>query len=274
MTCRAKQYDCSQASAERKARRQKGFTITELMVVITIMTVLSAILLPALNKSRSRSHAITCLNNLRQLQLSWQMYPDDNEDILPANNYVNGFKMGMLTVSSGPSWCPGDAINDVSTDNIKKGVLFSYNNSTSIYRCPADTSKVQTPATDMLRTRSYKMSGSINCTVSSAPSYRKLHEITAPHPSRLFVFIDAHESSMVDPHFTLPTVADDLQTKKKVWIDVPSSRHDQAGNLSFADGHIERWRWKTAKNFTSWQQSVSEAEVDDFRRLQAAMRQP
>lgn len=251
-------------------RHTSGFTITELMVVITIMAVLSAILLPALNKGRSRSQSISCLNNLRQLTMAWQMYGDDH-NTLAANNYVNGYKLGNLKQMSGESWCPGNALTDTTTENIRNGLLYRYIGSTGIYRCPADNSKVDdTAAEPILRTRSYKMSGSMNCTVIGNPTYQRPTELLSLQPERLFVFIDAHEDAMIDGHFTLPTLAEGY----KMWIDMPSDRHDGAGNLSFADGHIERWRWTTAKKFKQWQQPITSVdELSDLRRLQAVMRQ-
>ena len=247
--------------------------MAELLVVIAIMAVLSAILLPALNKGRSRSQAISCLNNLRQLQLSWQMYSDDNEDTLPANNYVDGFKVGSLVLTKGPSWCPGNARTDTTTANIENGLLFGYNHSTAIYHCPSDNSRVEAPGVegDRLRTRSYSMSGSINSEVTGGPFFRKFSEILTPSPSGLFVFLDTHEDGILDAQFAMFRNGSDYP---KAWIDLPSGRHDQAGNLSFADGHIERWRWQAPKAFTRWQQPASSMEdLNDLRRLQGAMRQ-
>ena len=33
------------------------------------------------------------------------------------------------------------------------------------------------------------------------------------------------------------------------WWDPPANRHSQGGNLSFADGHVERWKWEAPKVF-------------------------
>jgi prepilin-type N-terminal cleavage/methylation domain-containing protein/prepilin-type processing-associated H-X9-DG protein len=251
------------------ARSQAGFTMTELMVVIAIMAILSAILLPALNKGRSRSQAISCLNNLRQLQIGWQMYADDHE-ALPANNYVNNSKLGSgFTVTTGSSWCPGDARIDTTTENIERGQLFPYNKSAAIYHCPTDSSKVEgLPGTvPALRTRSYSMSASIGGEVAGFPTFIRYSEIVDPGPSSLFVFIDANENGITDAHFALHPLASGW----KSWIDMPTDRHDQAGNLSFADGHIERWKWGAAKDFEYNKEAVGR-DLEDMKRLQNAMR--
>ena len=255
----------------RRKARCAGFTLTELLIVITIMAILSAILLPALNKGRSRSQSISCLNNLRQLQLAFQMYSEEADGILPSNDFVNQAKGGWgLTTINGKSWCPGDARVDVTLDNVKRGLLYPYTRSASIYHCPADRTKVDVPTggIEVFRTRSYSMSSSINSEVTKpqSPTFVKYSEINYPPPSQLFVFIDANDNSVSDSHFAvLPGV--------KKWIDMPSDRHGQAGNLSFADGHIERWAWAAEKKLEmQMQQPSSAADQADLERLQRAIK--
>ena len=61
-------------------KQQNGFTLVELMVVITIVAILAGLLLPVLSKARHRAADTICTGNLRQLVLAGQMYWNDNDN--------------------------------------------------------------------------------------------------------------------------------------------------------------------------------------------------
>src|SRR5882724_9049040 len=65
--------------------RSLAFTLVELLVVLAMITILAALLLPALAGARAKAKAITCLNNVRQLGLATQIYTDEFSERLPYN---------------------------------------------------------------------------------------------------------------------------------------------------------------------------------------------
>jgi prepilin-type N-terminal cleavage/methylation domain-containing protein len=64
-------------------RLRDGFTLIELLVVIAIIAILAGMLLPALAKAKAKGNGIMCLNNTKQLMMSWKLYVDDQNGKIP-----------------------------------------------------------------------------------------------------------------------------------------------------------------------------------------------
>ena len=76
-------------------RRKKGFTIIELLVVISVILILAAIITPAVHKAKAKARRVQCLANIRQVGQAALMYSQDWDDDLPRA----ATKLAWFTVS-------------------------------------------------------------------------------------------------------------------------------------------------------------------------------
>jgi len=222
-----------------------GFTLIELLVVIAIIAILASLLLPALNRARAKAEGIGCLNNLKQVQLAWGMYADDNNGRLPENRGMsvtsNAWVTGTLRWDS--TFAPWP--DNTNTLFLTEGELGPYvAKNVGIFKCPAD----KYPGARGSRVRSISMNGfagdvdRINAGLNpSWKLYLKITDITAPPPAMCWIFLDEHPDSINDPLFSV------LMTPGALWTDVPASYHNGACGFSFADGHSEIRKWLDAR---------------------------
>ena len=240
------------ALGSRRPVAPGGFTLIELLVVIAIIAILAALLLPALSRAKSKAQDISCLSNLRQLQVCWQLYIGDHDDRLPANTALNEGDMGdrgAWTVDLA-SWLQGNAWTDITPTNLQRGVLYPYNHSLGIYRCPADKSTVRDQGL-IPRNRSVSISMYMNFRADpTSPGYElcwhRLAQIQRPGPSRAAVFLDENEKSIQQSAFGInaPDRLTMFDSPLWTWVSFPATRHSNGGTLSFADGHAEVWHWR------------------------------
>ncbi len=230
--------------SKSKNRGLTGFTLMELLVVIAIIAILAALLLPAIAKAKNSAQVATCMNNLRQLQLAWTMYADDNEGKLVPNKYVIGnphssrfsWVQGRLDFSPNN---PGNT-SDAAFLDPTLSAFAPYISNTKVYRCPSDKSAVKISGSYQNRVRSYGMNWALAS--EKTRDIRVVHnysDINSPPPAKMFVFIDQHPDYMSDPHFHM--MLD--QGSAAAFADIPASRHNGSGALTFADGHTERRKW-------------------------------
>jgi prepilin-type N-terminal cleavage/methylation domain-containing protein/prepilin-type processing-associated H-X9-DG protein len=217
-------------------RRKRAFTLIELLVVIAIIAILAAMLLPALNKAKERANTTACLNNVKQLQVCFQMYTDENQDYFP-NNDVSG------TSSRPESWIRGNVQILTPADpaqDVKQGVLFNYNSSSAIYRCPASRAYLLGAGGARIpHNRSYAISVWLNCSVRKGPPYFAPQRMAViRQPSRVSAFWEENAVSIDNGAIGLNDT-----NAPAVW-NLPANRHNNSGIMSFLDGHVEVWKWR------------------------------
>jgi prepilin-type N-terminal cleavage/methylation domain-containing protein/prepilin-type processing-associated H-X9-DG protein len=251
------------STAEQCGERVRAFTLIELLVVIAIIAILAAMLLPALSRAKQKALGIQCLNNNKQLVTAWHVYSLDFRDRVCNNFTIPGTENAINNrtfdnwVNNVITWGAGGGIDDLSNTNVawvKNGVLANYTaNAVGIYQCPADTylSPVQRIAGWTRRLRSNSMNALFGWSGTDGrndsdgrawfdANYRQfLKQTDVPQPATTWLTVDEHPDSNNDGFFIVPIDPNN-------WGDLPGSFHGGACGFSFADGHAEIHKWKSA----------------------------
>lgn len=225
------------------ANTRHGFTLIELLVVIAIIAILAAMLLPALSKAKGKAQTMSCLSNLKQLQLAHQMYIGDNNDY-----FVNNDVSGANGKDAGPNaWVQGNVqvYSGLYQNYLKTGVLWQYNQSLDIYRCPSSRAFVRSLGVTVPHVRSYAISVWLNCNnvsqVNNDTYALMAKKVSAVRqPSQVFTFAEENQVSIDNGTLGVNSRA------SARWWNPPTARHNNSATFAFVDGHAEVWRWRGA----------------------------
>ncbi len=224
------------------ARRRDAwaFTLIELLVVIAIIAILAAMLLPVLSQAKQKANAINCVSNLKQLQLGWATYQNDNNDrCMP--NAPAGARAGQTWVPSTPSIDWGTSQANTNIYMYLTNLMAPYMaNQLKVYRCPSDI----IPSFNGTRIRSYSMNSQVGSrglvtdySRGARVDYIRTSEMTSPGPSDIFVFAEENMCSLNDGFLQV------FSGTVPQYPDVPGSYHRWGCGFSFGDGHASIRKW-------------------------------
>lgn len=225
-------------------KKRKGFTLIELLVVISIVVLVIAILLPALNLVRELANRSVCSSNIRQMLVALISYSDDNENRLPENkggywlwdvdrdttSYI--LKSGVVRETF---YCPSNRIQKLTMDE-----RWNFLGPDNSYRVTGYFWKLYNP----------NMSGWTYYFDREQTRQTKFEEklakkISVKHPADFELIMDATLSAGIDPPDFPYGNFSRIETPYSVVYD--SSNHIKrpeeahGGNMGFADGHV-KWR--------------------------------
>src|SRR5262245_23745957 len=142
---------------------RRGFTLIELLIVIAIIAVLAALLLPGLAKAKAQAWRVQCLNNHKQLLLTWTLYQDDYNGALPSNVRGNPPpRSGLNWVESTVHGATPGFINTNAFIDPRRAAFAPYLSTLAVYKCPAERTVYRLGNRRVPKLRSYSMNDYLN----------------------------------------------------------------------------------------------------------------
>lgn len=250
----------SRSTPSTGPQRSLGFTLTDLLAVLAAGAVGTLLLVPVSARSRQDARAFQCFNHNRELNRACRQAVDDRQDRLPfasPNSQMAGTE-GDSWVTGALDYSPANRSNWDPTYDLSRSPLWPYcGREAALWRCPEDRSFVVVNDTPKPRVRSFAMNlflggwggtdGGWGAAVNAYQIYLKFSDLVTPGPAGTWVFLDVREDSIdAGNYFTAMDGFPDQPALRR-FRDLPGAYHDGGAGLSFADGHVERRRWRDVR---------------------------
>jgi len=233
-------------------RKLKGFTLVELLVVISVIGILMAVLVPALAAARSHGRSLVCKSNLRQILMANISYASENDD-----SYVPAAS-DMWDNSGHYRWHGARDSLDEPFDPTK-GPLITYFGNGQIKECPEKIRFLQGQDWDsnfeqgcggygynMIYLGSRTWKGGFLTIEDWKNSYRQTtHTAEVARPSETLMFADTAISTdglnLIEYSFAEPPFYVSEGNPITSFYLSPSIhfRHRDLANVGWADGHVD-----------------------------------
>jgi prepilin-type N-terminal cleavage/methylation domain-containing protein/prepilin-type processing-associated H-X9-DG protein len=237
-------------SAGYRCPALSGFTLIEILVVISIISILMSILLPSLSRAREMGKRVDCFSNIRQLTFAWHFYATDNGDkVCSPDTLWNDTGLGNYWDAEGPDLPDNDVGN--TEQAIADGILWPYTEETlGLYKCKSDQSNFL---------RSYSISAKMRWGLESISK-----------PSGKMLFTDASSNWKWIHNGFSPIEFCAEGPKWWPWdrwhLQQITARHNGGFNMTFGDFHCENWHWKDPRTVRFVNREISADEASENNR--------
>lgn len=192
--------------------RNTAFTLVELLVVMGIVAVLSAVAVPVYSRARQRTLSVKCLSNLRQMGSAAMVYAGEHNMTLPVTSHQ--------VQQGGKSWTL---------------TLQDYAGGKIVFRCPCDENKT--------RTYTYVINDFLTPNPAGASSLDFSCLVRIESPAQTVLFAEASATYTNSDHFHFAEYYGGRVPASDFASQVAVQRHLGAANYVFADGHMEALTW-------------------------------
>ena len=258
--------DAPMTRTQRNARRQAGFTVTELIVVVSIIALIIALLVPSIAKVRASTRTLRCLTNQRQITQAAYAYATANAGrwASPRTDYTGGITYPENTAGNvRHCWVKAQGTENVTgafekISALENGVLWPYTGTVAIYVSPDEPTNpyaLQNPGANT-RIRSYSFNACLGVTRPDEwPEYDDDFTIpnvgvtvplsiyntttiaTVKQPSRMLSTLVEDDGQMWNTHGWIISPQPNL----RLWVDLPAPWRPDAVTMTYVDGSTESY---------------------------------
>lgn len=241
------------SETSKKKRHRQAFTLIELLIVVSIISILAAVLFPVFARARESARKTSCLSNLKQLGTAWLMYAQDYDEKTAIAVYYHGTDEEVawdFTLDySDVDWSDPDP-----TPKSSPGVLDPYSKSGQIHTCPSFYGEAWgRPHTGYAYNISY-IGG--EGPYGGGPLLHESAILAAINdPAGTVLFTEGGYGNPVNAHNYLRAPSKGSSAGKVHF------RHNGAANVAYADGHVKSVMRKF--NFNPTEPDVGDLSADD-----------